>query len=239
VPFPVERVCAIDWDRGDTVFLLTANESSAVFLSYSLSGNTWQELAQPANAEPGAILAVKPGGTEVLLLNPGPGPAELSRYDRSTGTWAGSEVAPWPIEEGAAFCYADSFAYCLTGDVLTPMSWFWSYDTRELVDRLLAGHGVAGMSQGLSALKLDAYPNPFSHQVSVCWQMPCAGNLTLHVYDIAGRQVRSLFSGRCMSGRHVVSWDGATDSGKRLAAGVYILRLDSQGRSLTRKLIIE
>jgi flagellar hook assembly protein FlgD len=45
------------------------------------------------------------------------------------------------------------------------------------------------------------------------------------VYDITGRTVRTLLSGRLNAGPHSILWDGRDDSGKAVASGVYLSRL--------------
>jgi flagellar hook assembly protein FlgD len=59
---------------------------------------------------------------------------------------------------------------------------------------------------------------------------------SLAVYDIAGRCVRTLFSGPGAVGSHVTTWDGSDDRGGRVPAGVYLVRLDAGGQVATRKI---
>ncbi len=65
------------------------------------------------------------------------------------------------------------------------------------------------------------YPNPFNPATVVGCQLPAAGQVTLVVYDILGRQVAVLASGRFSAGRHTFPFDGS-----RLASGVYLCRLE-------------
>ena len=61
-----------------------------------------------------------------------------------------------------------------------------------------------------------------------------SGPASVRVYDVAGRTVRTLLSGVQPAGERVLAWDGRDDSGTRLGAGVYMLRLDTAGQSETR-----
>jgi hypothetical protein len=62
--------------------------------------------------------------------------------------------------------------------------------------------------------------------------LPQSGNVSLVVYDVAGRPVQTLASGRRAAGRYTATWDA-----KNAAAGVYFYTLTSGKASITTKLI--
>ncbi len=64
------------------------------------------------------------------------------------------------------------------------------------------------------------------------------GEVELCVYDLSGRRIRTLSSGRLEAGRHERSWDGRGEAGARSGAGVYFLRLRSEPFSAVRKLVL-
>jgi flagellar hook assembly protein FlgD len=57
----------------------------------------------------------------------------------------------------------------------------------------------------------------------------------LAVYDLAGRRVRTVVRGPLAAGRHTFTWDGRTDGGRSLAAGIYMTRLTGAGRMIARR----
>jgi hypothetical protein len=59
----------------------------------------------------------------------------------------------------------------------------------------------------------------------------------LTVYDVAGRIVRELFNGEKNSGRHAFHWNLATKSA--VPTGVYLIRLSSENRTSTSKVIVQ
>ena len=62
---------------------------------------------------------------------------------------------------------------------------------------------------------------------------------TLDARDLAGRVVRVLLDGDCLpSGRHRANWDGRTDRGLRVGAGVYFYRLEAGGLVETRRVAL-
>ncbi len=73
------------------------------------------------------------------------------------------------------------------------------------------------------------YPNPFNPETTIRFQLPLSGNVTIAVYDMLGREVRSLVSGYQEAGYHSVIWDGRTNGGRQAASGVYFYRIHAQG----------
>ncbi len=64
------------------------------------------------------------------------------------------------------------------------------------------------------------------------------GPAALTVYDVQGRLVRRLFTGRLTAGEHAVVWDGADELGRRAGSGVYFARLLSGGRMVQHKMVM-
>jgi flagellar hook assembly protein FlgD len=63
-------------------------------------------------------------------------------------------------------------------------------------------------------------------------------HVELAVFDIAGREVARLASGRYAPGEHSVLWVGTDRVGRTLPSGAYIYRLETGGVRLVRKLAI-
>lgn len=79
-------------------------------------------------------------------------------------------------------------------------------------------------------------PNPFRGAVAFVIDVPQgAGAVSVAVYDLAGRRVRTLADGSLPAGRHTLSWNGRTDAGDPIAPGVYLVRLIGAGRTFTRR----
>jgi len=81
-------------------------------------------------------------------------------------------------------------------------------------------------------------PNPFNPTTTLQFGLPASQHVTLTVYDIAGRCVRTLVDGALEPGWHEVLWDGRNDNHRAVASGVYFCRLESQGSVLVKKLVL-
>ena len=73
------------------------------------------------------------------------------------------------------------------------------------------------------------YPNPFNPGTTIFYELPFAAAVTLSVYDILGREVKTLARGQLTRGSYNTGWDGTDERGVHVAAGVYIYRLNAVG----------
>lgn len=89
------------------------------------------------------------------------------------------------------------------------------------------------VSGGAASTLWSLGPNPTSSPSRFAYTVGSEGNAQLHVYDLGGRRVRSLAPGGANPAvRHEASWDLVDESGRRVAPGVYFVRLeDAAGKS--------
>lgn len=69
------------------------------------------------------------------------------------------------------------------------------------------------------------FPNPFNPETQIRYQLPADGHVQLKIYNSSGQKVRTLASGFQSSGLYIARWDGRDDSGRAVASGNYIYRL--------------
>ncbi|MEO9886449.1 MAG: family 10 glycosylhydrolase [Balneola sp.] len=77
------------------------------------------------------------------------------------------------------------------------------------------------------------YPNPFNPSTEIAFVIPESGATTLKVYDILGREVKTLINKKLASGAHSVSFDASS-----LASGIYIYRLSSGNSTLIKRMTL-
>ncbi|HEY6194729.1 MAG TPA: FG-GAP-like repeat-containing protein [Candidatus Eisenbacteria bacterium] len=81
-------------------------------------------------------------------------------------------------------------------------------------------------------------PNPLAGAGLVRFEVARAGRVTVEVYDLSGRRVRTLADGPREAGRYELVWGGDNSSGQRPAPGVYLLRLSGPDRVDARKVVL-
>jgi endonuclease/exonuclease/phosphatase family metal-dependent hydrolase len=68
-------------------------------------------------------------------------------------------------------------------------------------------------------------PNPFTGGTSLALTLPRDTDVSVSVYDVAGRRVRALVSGTLTRGIHEIAWDGRDRAGAKVSTGVYFYRV--------------
>ena len=94
-------------------------------------------------------------------------------------------------------------------------------------------NAAARFSRGLNA---DGYgfslggPNPANPVSKLLYVLPRAADgtrVTLRVYDVQGRMVRTLVDRNEAAGPHTVVWNGTDESGRRVSSGTYFARIEA------------
>jgi hypothetical protein len=82
-------------------------------------------------------------------------------------------------------------------------------------------------------------PNPFNPVTTIRYDIPAGGaNVSLVIFDVAGRRVRTLVDSSPPVGRLSVTWDGRDDRGQGVASGVYFYRMLAGSFVETRKMVL-
>ena len=82
------------------------------------------------------------------------------------------------------------------------------------------------------------HPNPFNPATTISFVLPERARVTLAIYDVEGRHVRTLVDQVLAAGKNEATWDGADDRGNRMSSGVYVYRLKTEKQSLTGKMVL-
>jgi len=84
----------------------------------------------------------------------------------------------------------------------------------------------------------EPFPNPTEVGFSVRLSMPETRPATLKIFDVHGREVRTLHRGTLAAGEHTFLWDGRTESGTRAPGGLYFLSYESAGSKALRRGVV-
>ncbi len=82
------------------------------------------------------------------------------------------------------------------------------------------------------------YPNPFNPSTTIPFSLNEAGFVNLSIYNIAGQKVRTLVNNYHSAGSHTITWNGLDDSGKSVAAGLYIYQIKFGDAVESRKMLL-
>ncbi len=96
-----------------------------------------------------------------------------------------------------------------------------------------------GEEHGVAPSLASPRPNPFGSSTSVACEVPGGGALvSARVFDTAGRLVAVLADEFLEGGSHSLNWNGRDRSGREVASGVYLFRLEASGHLALSKLVL-
>ena len=241
---------SICYDGSDTIYCLKGSTNE--FAAYSITGDNWvTKDPLPFIAPPGTKKKkVKDGsgmafaGGTVYALKGG-GTNEFWTYKTGEHKWyTGTEVPAGAkrVKGGGALTAARDISR-LFGFRGNNTLEFWSYGPVAADGLRLTANSRPKNIQGNSSFvtrhpSLSVTPNPFTSSLnpSISYSLPKAGNVSLKLYDVAGKIVSVLAGGYQAAGSHSCPLPVAHYP---LARGVYLLRFESAGGCETRKLVIE
>ena len=82
------------------------------------------------------------------------------------------------------------------------------------------------------------YPNPFNPTTTILYDVPQDSKVSLYIYDLLGRQIRTLINQDISAGYHEAIWDAKDDMGRSVSGGLYIYRIQAGGFSKTMKMVL-
>jgi len=82
------------------------------------------------------------------------------------------------------------------------------------------------------------YPNPFNPTTTISFTLPKQNTVSLKIYDILGREVRTLLNSEQTAGVHKVTWDGKNNFGTKVASGTYLYRIVAGDFVQSKKMIL-
>jgi len=82
------------------------------------------------------------------------------------------------------------------------------------------------------------YPNPFNPTTEIRYEVPFRDVVSLNIYNLRGELIRSLMTGIYNPGYYSVTWNAKNDRGVDVASGVYIYRLETGDRSISKKMML-
>jgi hypothetical protein len=112
-----------------------------------------------------------------------------------------------------------------------------------------SGYSVKVMSEpntGTAAGEVARYeyrldqnvPNPFNPTTAISYSLADRARVTIQIYDVGGRLVRTLVDEENPAGSYKVTWDGANNAGQMVSSGIYFYRLEAGAFVRTRKMVL-
>ncbi|MCP4550301.1 MAG: T9SS type A sorting domain-containing protein [bacterium] len=123
--------------------------------------------------------------------------------------------------------YGDGFPHTM-GALIDNVEVFYVADATD----------IAEAQTPAGPIPVTVHPNPFNPNTQLGFDLQEPGHVSLEVYDLSGRCVKTLIDKVVPAGHHDVTWQGVDDNGEALPSGVYLVRLSTAGGVANAKAIL-
>ncbi len=89
-----------------------------------------------------------------------------------------------------------------------------------------------------TAFGLQNYPNPFNPTTKIQFDVPERSQVKLEIFNIAGQKINTLVDNYYSAGKYSINWNGMDRYNRFVGSGVYLYRLSTEDRVLTKKMVL-
>ena len=82
------------------------------------------------------------------------------------------------------------------------------------------------------------YPNPFNPSTSISYDLAKDAIVTITIYDLMGRSIKTLVDNKQIAGSRSVRWDATNNVGQPIPAGMYVYSIQADDFRQTKKMIL-
>lgn len=185
-------------------------------------------------SSPGDRIIMAASNNENWSANAGAVSAEAVSTDLNTNGF--SHTRAYEIEPGPATFYAVCQNYVETAGTGVASN-YASLSVEFFADP--SASAVLDESIVRASFDLETnYPNPFNPATTIAYSLTEPAAVTLRVFDLLGREVRTLVDETQFPGRWVQEWDGKNTQGEPVPSGVYLYQLKAGQQQETRKMML-
>ena len=82
------------------------------------------------------------------------------------------------------------------------------------------------------------YPNPFNPSTTIEFALPARSHVSVKIFDVSGRLVRTLVDGVLDAQIHQAVWTGDDDGGRQVSSGVYFYRVETDSEMFVSRMAL-
>jgi len=235
-----------DWDRDGKKDLLLGSEEGYIRYYRNLATDTWPSFA--------SYTYIQSGGSPIYINRVNPYVVDLDQDGRRDLVCGandgylhyfhniGSDTNP--TFNGEETLQTTNGTYIQPSGEIGSRAGFCDWNNDGVIDFLLSGYdgyielylgegvGVKEKPGPTIPTNFTVAPNPTRSSVNISYVLNQTANICLAVYDVSGRHMASLESGKVAAGEHSIHWD------PKLPAGVYLCKLTAGDLTITRRIVL-
>jgi len=248
------------------IYALKGGGKHNYFWAYNVETNTWTQmetlpLIHPCNQtgddseDEIEISDLKGSADRVRKTNVKAGGAMTAGNDKiyaikgggAQDFWQHSFVSGWtPLDtiprlnrqsvpkRGAALTYTNGRVYLLKGNN-TPEFWAFTPPTATTIS---AEQGSSLANNTCPFMLCQNLPNPFNSLTAIRYSIPRECNVSLSIFNISGKLVKTLINETMNGGIYTVHWNGTDNDGRKISQGVYFYVLKTAGEKMQKKMLM-
>ena len=144
----------------------------------------------------------------------------------------------YPTDNAAFRAYRYTATHpALAGHDLTPGKTMTGFDPDYLIPANLTSIQNVKSENASGSTLSQNYPNPFSYSTIIDFELKTDQRIQILIYDLGGRQVKSLANQNFFTGKNSLTWDGTNDAGNKVNRGLYCYVLMNNNEQLSKKMI--
>ncbi|MDQ7054865.1 MAG: FG-GAP-like repeat-containing protein [candidate division KSB1 bacterium] len=228
-------ILAADLDQDGDIDVVTASSGDNTIAWYENDGNlqfSQHVISTTASQTKSIHVADVDGDGDLDVLG-----VDFTRalWFENDGNMNFSEIV---ISNDVSFGY-DIFTADLNGDGRLDILTASELDDQIAWFQQMAPTGLEEQSPPLpNTFLLQNHPNPFNPATQITFGLPEMTRVSLVVYDLFGRSVKTLVNGPRAAGAHTVQWNSTDHSGNPVSSGIYFYRLQAGEFQQVRKMIL-
>jgi hypothetical protein len=139
------------------------------------------------------------------------------------------------------FCKADGKEYT---PVVNSVNWKvgsvsgLSYKTNTIGAVKITVKGASSSALPTEFAIQQNYPNPFNPTTNIKYALPVDGLVKIKVYDMLGREIKTLVNTQQPAGYYTIEWDATNNMGRKVASGVYFYQIEASNFNKTVKMML-
>jgi photosystem II stability/assembly factor-like uncharacterized protein len=213
---------AVDPTNSKIVYIVFSGFGTSHLFKSTNGGDSWIDIGSQLPDVPSSAIAINPNNPNQLF------------FGNDIGVYFSPNAGENWYEVNNGLPYG-----CLVIDINIPRG-------QNIVRAITHGNGVyqTSLSQIISGVDEkdilvtnfyleQNYPNPFNPITKISWQTSISGRQTLKVYDLTGKEIKTLVDDFRNAGKYEVYFDASN-----LASGIYYYRLTIGNKSKTKKMVL-
>ena len=161
----------------------------------------------------------------------------LSNWTSDTSTPVCADSSPFNTWSGWSASQRDLFVLDQDGNLIHHQN-ITSGIPNDLEEIIISNLSTNATSFVAKSFRLNQnYPNPFNPTTTIPFDIVNSDQVRLIIYNVKGEIVRTLLNSNLNPGSYEVRWNGRSDSGIDISAGMYFIELKGTSFRETSKMI--